>query len=93
MKHAKVTTYTKQDDNTTVIDHESYYEQLAQVVREVRKQAVTSKETVVKDLIRGLEHITHEGSPKVVFEVQAKQGEPIKLITTYTEYKESFNRR
>ena len=93
MKHAKVTTYTTESSGDVTIDHESYYEQLASVVREIRKQSVTSKETIVKDLIKGLEHITRGNSPKVTFVVEAKRGEPVKLITTHVEYKESFNRR
>jgi len=92
MKHAKVTTTTATNEGT-IIETESYYEQLSHAVREVERKRITSKQTVVADIIRILEHITKEGSPMVVIEVQAKVGVPHKIIERWVEYKESFNRK
>ena len=90
MKHAKVTTTTPQPDGSIIIESESYYDKLAHAVKEIERQSLTSRGTVLSDIIHILEHITKDNSPKVTITIMSKNNEPIKIIERWTEYKQDF---
>ena len=90
MKHAKVTTTTPQPDGSIIIETESYYDKLSHAMKEIERQTLTSRNTVLSDIIHILEHITKDGSPKVTITIISRNKEPVKIIERWTEYKQDF---
>jgi hypothetical protein len=90
MKHAKVRTITPQPDGSVLIEDSSYYEELTYYRKEVEKQHITSRQTIVQDFVETLKHITLDGSPEITITIKAKNNEPIKLIERWTETVQKF---
>lgn len=91
-KHQKITTYSKNDDGSISIDHESYYEKLSQVIQEIEKPTITSPETLKKDVELALDHILLDGSPKLTLTIEMKKGEQMRLVKRWVKVKQSFGR-
>ena len=93
MKHAKVTRTTSNPDGSTKIEHESYYAQLSHIKVETEKQLHTSNETIIKDFISAMRHITDEGSTELSLTITAKDNKPLKIKKRWTVNKQNFNRK
>jgi hypothetical protein len=90
VKHAKTKTITPQEDGSIMIEDASYYEEQTYYKKEIEKQHLTSRQTIVQDFVETLKHITLDGSPEVVVTIKAKRGEPVKLIERWTETIQKF---
>lgn len=92
MKHAKVTTYSKQDNGDVQIKTESYYEQLAHEVVEVERHILTTFETLKKDVEDSLEQITDRGTTQLVLTIKVQNGVP-KLTKRWIALKKDYPRQ
>lgn len=91
-KHQKVTTYTKQSDDSIKIEQKSYYEKLAHEAVEIEKPVVTSFFTLKKDVDRALDHITEEGSSQLVLTIKVNKGKPT-LTKRWLTLKKDYPRK
>ena len=92
-KHQKVTTKTPLPDGTTQIQSNSYYEKLAHQTVEIEKKVAVSKQTLLKEVMTCLEHLTKDKATEVNIKIKSYQGEPTKLIKRWTVRSESFDRQ
>lgn len=90
MKHARVTTYTPQDDGTIEIKTEGYFENLNSVKQEVRQNLNTTKETLMQDVIKCMEVFTQTDTPELTLTLVKHRGEPRRIIKTYLVYKDKI---
>jgi len=94
MKHAKVTTYTPQDDGSTRIETSSYHEQLSSIREQIEQHIQTSKDTFLGDIITCLSLITDQKTKELTIVIKSDDRYMPKLITqVYTVKKEDFNKR
>lgn len=91
-KHEKRVTYEKQEDGSVKVTSKSYFEELSHIIEEVEKQTQSSFSTLKKDVEKMLEHITDDGSPKLVLTIELKAGQP-RITKRYVTLRQKFNRR
>lgn len=92
MKHAKVTTYSKDNNGDVNIKTESYYEQLAHEVVEIEKHILTTFDTLQKDVDEALVHITDRGTSQLVLTIKVANGVP-KLTKRWITLKKDYPRQ
>jgi len=81
---------TVSDGDTLVHTTESYHESLTQIKVEREKHIKTSKQTVLKDLIECLEHITDGQTNEMTIKIRATAGHPDLLTKIWTESRQTF---
>lgn len=92
-KHIKKTEITVREDGLIEIVANSYYEKLAHSQLEYKKLVPTSDQTIMRDVLTCLEHVTHDKSPEVNIKIVSKKGYPVVIEKTWVISKESFDRR
>lgn len=91
-KHSKVKTSTPQDDGSVVHTSQSYYDKLSYEKIEVEKKLTTSQQTLLKDIISCLEHISN-GADELTLKIEASRGTPKRITKTWVQSKQHYNRR
>lgn len=91
-KHQKIIKTTVEDDGTIIEVSESYYEKLAHRVEEREKQFMTSRESILKDIVTILGEI-QKGSPRITIVVDAKYNQPYRITKRWVVQKDNFDRR
>lgn len=93
-KHAKIKTFTPQDDGSMMIETESYHEKLSGYKQEIMKHINTNKSSFLSDLIASVDVITSQKTKEVTLTITADDSYFPKQITkVYTVKKETYNKR
>lgn len=92
LKHTKVTSITD-DNGTSVISTDSYYEDLAHSMIEYEQRVLVDRQTILREVMTCLELITKDGSPEIVLRIKGKHGDPNLLIKRWVVSKQRFGRR
>lgn len=94
LKHAKVTTTETNQDGTTTITTESYFEKLSHRKQEIEKHIPVSRRNVLSELISCLDVITQEGSPELTITIKSRSdGEPYQLSKRWVASKEDLGKK
>jgi hypothetical protein len=91
-KHQKVTTYTKQADDSIKIEQKSYYEQLSQELVEVEKHIITTFSTLKNDVEGTLSHLIDDKASQLIITIKVVNGEP-KLTKRWVTLKRNYPRQ
>lgn len=89
-KHQKITTYNKQIDGSIKIEHKSYYESLAQIVQEIEKHQLSSKETLKEDVNKLINQLLLKDIQKLIITITPRSEGGFKVTQRYIEFKQKF---
>lgn len=94
LKHAKVRTFTKLEDGSTIVETKSYHEELNMYRKEHIINILTSNATLLADVISCLDVLKGKGTSELVISIKADKDNLPKMITkTYVIENHSYGGR
>ena len=91
MKYAKVKTSVPKADGATAIQHKSYHEELSSIKEETQQSIMSSRMTLLTDIIKCLDVITKDISPELDIHI-ITENDKVRIVKTWTVKKEIFGR-
>ena len=93
-KHARITSYTQNDDGSIAAVTESYFEDLASRKEDIIKSVKTDHNNFLSDIIACLDVINKHQTKELNLKITVDEwNKPNLIVKQYTVKKENFKRR